>query len=212
MIELSFEVLGAHPALHAAEPTLMLELRVNELAGVDVHALALRCQIRIEPQRRRYQSVEEERLVDLFGPTRQWGDSLRPFLWKHTSAMLPSFRGALLTELPVRCTYDFEVAAARFLHSLADGLIPLSLCFSGTAFGAGSNGFSAIPVSWASDASFALPVAVWRETMDAFFPNAGWLRLDRSTLDALARFKAARALPSWDRTIDALLAEAAVPQ
>ena len=51
--------------------------------GAPVHAVALRCQIRIEPQRRRYDADEEARLVELFGETPQWGDSLRPFLWTH---------------------------------------------------------------------------------------------------------------------------------
>ena len=41
---------------HAAVPTIMLRLRVDEADGGSVHALALRCQIRIEPQRRRYSS------------------------------------------------------------------------------------------------------------------------------------------------------------
>ena len=40
------------------------------------------------------------------------------------------------------------------------------------------------------EARYRLPVAVWRELMDRYFPNSGWLRLDRDTLDALQRFKA----------------------
>ena len=42
--------------------------------------------------------------------------------------------------------------------------------------------------------------------MDAYFPGAGWIRLDRDTLDALARYRAARGLTSWEQTLGELLA------
>ena len=44
--------------------------------------------------------------------------------------------------------------------------------------------------------------------MDLYFPNTGWLRLRRDTLDALQRFKSDRALPTWDQTFEQLLKEA----
>ena len=44
--------------------------------------------------------------------------------------------------------------------------------------------------------------------MDLYFPNSGWIRVDRDTLDALQRFKADRALPTWDARRRALLKEA----
>ena len=49
-------------------------------------------------------------------------------------------------------------------------------------------------MAWHEEASFRLPVAVWREMMDLYFPNSGWLLLSRDTLDALTRYKAERAL------------------
>ena len=48
------------------------------------------------------------------------------------------------------------------------------------------------PVAWHAEATFRLPVAVWRQMMDLYFPNSGWLMLSRDTLDALTRFKADR--------------------
>lgn len=92
MTSLAFEVVDARPEPHAAAPTLMLRLRVAEPSGGNVHALALRCQIRIEPQKRRYTLEEEERLYELFGETPRWGDSLRPFLWTHVSTTIAGFR------------------------------------------------------------------------------------------------------------------------
>jgi hypothetical protein len=173
-----------------------------------VHAAALRCQIRIEPQRRRYSQAEEEKLYELFGETPQWGSSLRPFAWTHVSTTLGRFDGATEFDLPVECTYDFEVAAAKYLHALGDGEIPLLLLFSGTVFTQGTTGFAAVPLSWSSEASYRLPVSVWRATMDAYYPGSAFIRLGRDTLDDLQRFKAHRGLPTWDQAFTQLLKEA----
>jgi hypothetical protein len=208
MSSLAFDVVGARPEAHAAVPTLVLRLRVAETTGVAVHAVALRCQIRIEPQRRRYDADEEDRLYELFGETPQWGDALRPFLWTHVATTIGSFTGSTEVDLPVECSYDFEVAAAKYLHALGDGEIPLVLLFSGTVFTSGDTGFAAQPVAWDAEASFRLPVAVWRAVMDLYFPNSGWLRLGRDTLDALQRYKATQALPTWDQAIERLLKDA----
>jgi len=208
MTALAFEVLDARPEPHAAVPTIMFRLRVEEADGFSVHALALRCQIRIEPQRRRYSPDEEERLYEMFGETPQWGDSLRPFLWTHVSTTVGKFDGATEFDLPVECTYDFDIAGAKYLHALADGDIPLILLFSGTAYTRGESGFSAEPLSWALEASYKMPVSVWRGMMDLYFPNSAWIRIGRDTLDDLQRFRAGRGLPTWDQALEQLLKEA----
>jgi Family of unknown function (DUF6084) len=208
MTSLLFEVVGSRAEPHAAVPTIVLRLRVAETDGGSIHALALRCQIRIEPQRRRYGVDEERRMVELFGETPLWGDSLRPFLWTHVSTTIPGFDGTTEVDLPIECTYDFEVAGAKYLHALSDGAIPLLLLFSGTVFTRGETGFAAEPLSWALEASFRMPVSVWRDVMDLYFPNSGWLRVRRDTLDSLQRFKASQALPTWDQALERLLKEA----
>jgi hypothetical protein len=208
MTSLGFAVVGAEAEPHAAVPTIMLRMEVSESDGGSVHALALRCQIRIEPQRRRYVPEEEERLYELFGETPRWGDSLRPFLWTHVSTTIAGFDGRAQFDLPVECTYDFEIAGSKYMHSLGDGEIPLLLLFSGTVFTRGASGFAAEPLSWTSEASYRMPVSVWRQMMDLYFPNSGWLRVRRDTLDGLQRFKALRALPTWDQAFEQLLKEA----
>jgi hypothetical protein len=205
MSNMTFEVLGAQAEAHAAVPTIMLRVGVTDTGGRNVHALVLRCQIRIEPQRRRYQREEQDRLYDLFGETARWGESLRPFLWTHVATTVSGFTGSTEFDLPVECSYDFEVAAAKYLHALAGGDIPLILLFSGTLFTRGERGFAAEPVSWNSEASFRLPVAVWRDLMDLYYPNSGWLRLRRDTIDRLQRFKSSQAVPTWDQALDVLL-------
>jgi Family of unknown function (DUF6084) len=208
MTDLRFEVLDARTEPHAAVPTIMFRIRAAEVDGHRVHAAALRCQIRIEPQRRRYSEAEEEKLYELFGEVPQWGSSLRPFLWTHVSTTLGGFDGTTEFDLPVECTYDFEVAGAKYLHALGDGDVALLLLFSGTVFTPGQSGFAAEPLSWSAEASHRMPVAVWRTTMDAYFPAGAFIRLHRDTLDDLQRFKARRGLPTWDQAFAQLLKEA----
>jgi hypothetical protein len=162
----------------------------------------------IEPQRRRYSDEEELRLTDLFGETPRWGDTLRPFLWANVATTIPGFVGSTEIDLPITCTYDFEIAAAKYMHSLDDGEIPIVVMFSGTVFGRSETGLSTAPVSWSEEAAYRLPVLLWRDMMDRYFPNTGWLRLRRETLDALLRFKAGRGLLTWDETLEHLLKEA----
>ena len=104
--------------------------------------------------------------------------------------------------------YDFEVAAAKYLHALEHGGVPLRLLFSGTLFESGPNGIQVGFVPWHLEATCELPVEVWRKLMDEYFPNSGWLRLHRETLDALSSFKAERALSSFDDVIAELVRSA----
>lgn len=207
MTDLHFSVLDIAAEPYAVVPTLIARLRIEERTGAVVHAVALRTQVRIEAQKRRYDEAEASGLLDLFGPRKRWVDTLKPFLWMHTTATVQGFTGSTEVELVLPCTYDLEVAGAKYLHALRDGEIPLVLLFSGTIFSRGATGFEVEQIPWDKEASYRLPVRVWREMMDRHFPNGGWLRLDRDTIDALSHFKGSRGLISWDETVAALLAE-----
>ena len=211
MADLIFGCTGATAERYAATPTLTFALTVTERSGVAVHAIALRCQIRIEPHRRRYSAAEARRLHDLFGDPSRWADTVKPIQLATVTTMVPKFSDVTEVDLPVPCTYDLEVASARYLHGLDDGTIPLLLLFSGTVFVAGSagEGFSVELVPWSAEASYRLPVSVWKDLVDMHFPGSAWLRCSRGTLDALSEFKTERALPTWDATLAALLDEAA---
>ena len=205
MTGIDFTVTDARPSRYAAMPTLTVALHATAPEGDEIHAIALRCQIRIEPQRRRYGPEEEARLLELFGETPRWGDTLKPFLWTHVTAMVPGFTGQTEFELSVPCSYDFEVAAAKYFHALGDGEIPLLFLFSGTIFARDDGRLRVTQVPWDRESRWRLPVRVWREVMDGYFPNSGWLRLGRDTLDALLRYKADHALATWDDVVAALL-------
>jgi hypothetical protein len=208
MIALGFEVLGVRAEPYAAVPTLMFRLRITEGTGERIHTIALRCQIQIEPRQRHYGEAEEERLFELYGEAPRWGETLQTLLWTHASLMVQGFTGSCEIDLPVACTYDFEVTAAKYFHALDDGEIPLLMLFSGTAFTRGQTGFSVEPVPWEKEAPFRLPVRVWRELMDHYFPGGAWIRLRRESFDALHHFKGRRALATWDDAVEALIHEA----
>ncbi len=212
MTELLFSIVGAEPEPYAASPQLKLRVHVRESSGVPVHAIVLRAQVRIQPQARRYAADEGERLVELFGPAERYGDTLRSLLWTHVSQTVLAFEDETEFDLVIPCSYDFEVAAHKYLSALADGEIPLDVMFSGTVFYRGDSGISAELVPWNCDARYRLPVAVYRSTMDAFFPGSAWLRIDRATFDELYRFKIAGGFPTWELALARLCAEAKVPQ
>ena len=205
MTALEFGIVDIAPEPYTAAPTLLAKLGIREDTGATVHALALRCQLRIEPRRRNYGPDEEAALTDLFGTRDRWGTTLAPFPWLHASTVVPGFEGACETTLPLACTYDFEVAASRYLHALCGGAVPLLALFSGTVFTRGTTGFAVEQVPWDREARYDLPVQVWRDLMRAHFPDSGYARLTHATLAALARFKAERGLTDLDATITALL-------
>lgn len=205
MSELVFDILDGRAERYAAVPTVTFTLRVAETTGERVHAIALRCQIRVEPARRRYTPEEQERLLDLFGEPSRWGDTLQALQFANVAQMVPGFSGSIEVDVPVVCSYDFEVSSAKYFHALDSGEIPLLMLFSGTVFLKGTGGFMVEQVPWHKECSYRLPVAVWDEAMDAIFPASAWMRVHRDTLDALQRFKSERALPTWDDAIGTLL-------
>ncbi|MFD4584428.1 MULTISPECIES: DUF6084 family protein [unclassified Streptomyces] len=204
MTEFTFHCTDVRADPYAAGPTLVFRLRITATPGTRVHALALRCQLRIEPARRGYADPEAEGLKDLFGERSRWGSSMNPVQFAQVSHMVPGFTGETETELPVPCTYDMDVAATRYARALSEGEVPLLMLFSGTAF-TGAGGFHVEPVPWDREAAFRMPVKVWQEMVDQHFPGCGWIRLPRETMDALLAFRSRRALPSWESTVEALL-------
>lgn len=207
MRTLSFACTGSRPEPYAAGPSIQLDLRVDDGTGRRVHAIALRVQVRIDPRGRRYTSSETDRLTDLFGEAHRWGETLNPLQLATVPVMVGSFTGSTTLAVNVPLTYDLDVASGRYFTGLDGGHVPLVLLFSGTLFYAGDSGVQVGLVSWQEEAHHRLPVAVWRDAMDAHFPDAGWVRLRRDTLDRLAAYRSANAV-SWDDAVDRLLKEA----
>lgn len=208
MSDLVFDCVGASADRYSAAPAMTLRLRIAETSGRRVAAIALRCQIRIEPQRRRYSAEEADRLHDLFGDTERWADTVKPIQLATLSTMVPSFTGSIDHDLPLPCTYDLEIASTKYFSALEDGVIPLLLLFSGTVFDVEDGRMAVQQVPWSKESAFPLPVPVWRETVNLHFPDSAWFRVSLDTMSALRRFKSRNALPTWDSTLAALLAGA----
>jgi hypothetical protein len=207
MIDINFSIASVRAEPHAAAPTLVFGVAFQETAGTAIHAGLLRCQVYIEVRRRRYSPVEGERLSELVGERPRWNETMHPLLWTTVPFVLPRCEGSAQVELPVACTYDFEVASTKYFHALDGDEVPLLFMFSGTIFAAGPSGVQAAQVPWEKEARFRLPVRVWRDAMDQHFGDATWIRLSRESLDALDRVRRQRGLLTWDQLVQALCAQ-----
>ena len=206
MPDLRFQIEGAEVLPFAASPSLLFRLRIENREGEAVRSLLLQVQIRIATMARPYTAGEQEHLAELFGPPGRWGDTLKSLLWGRTTLVVPAFTDRTVVEMPVPCTYDFDVIASKYLDALEGGEVPLELLFSGTVFYSGGTGLQAEQIPWDREAQFRLPVRLWREMMQQYFPNSAWLRLRKDVFDRLYRYRVGRALNTWEETVERLLA------
>ena len=203
---LEFTVLGAEPIEHAASPGVRFHLHIAEPEGREVYTVALSSQIHIDPARRAHDDATRERLVELFGAPERWGATTHSFQWARIESLVPSFTGSTTFTIEVPCTYDLEVASAKYFDSLSDGDVPLSFHFNGTVLYSGADDrLQVVLVPWSCSSRWRMPVDVWKRTIAAHYPGGGWIRLQRETLDALSRRKAERGLHSFDDTVRELL-------
>jgi len=204
----AFGVVGARIAPDAAVPTLAFRLQIGSRAEDDIRSIVLAVQIRIATARRPYGAAERERLSELFGDRAQ-SPVPQDRLWTHASVVVPPFVRETTVEIPIACTYDMEIATTKYFHALDDGEVPLDFLFSGSVFYADPDGrLQTCRISWDRQARFSLPVSTWKVMIERYYPECAWLRLDRATLDRLHAWKTRRALPTWQATMDALLAAA----
>ena len=208
MPDLTITVAGAEMVPFAAAPMLALKLRVaNKDPEETIHTVVLRSQIQIEVARRRYTGPEQQRLRDLFGEPERWGQTLRNLLWTNASVVVPRFQGATAVDFEVPCTFDFNVATTKYFSGLEDGEIPIVLMFSGTVFYADAEGSLRVaPISWDKETKFRLPLKVWKDMMDAYYPNSAWLCVRRDVFEDLHQYKIERGIPSWEQVFEDLLA------
>jgi hypothetical protein len=207
MPDLSFQIEKAEPQRFTVAPTLLFKLRImNAVANETVHSVALRCQIQLEVTRRQYSAEDQSQLRELFGEAERWGQTLKTMLWTHASVVAPAFQDTTVVDLPVPCTFDFNVAATKYFEGLAEGDVPLCFLFSGTVFYAARDGaLQVAPIPWDKEARFRLAVKSWRDMMDIYYPNSAWLCLRRDIFDRLYEYKVERGIPTWEQAFERLL-------
>jgi hypothetical protein len=207
MPDLQLTVESADVVQYSAAPLLSFKVRIVNHAGEEiVHTIAMRAQIQIEVTRRKYDANEQARLQDLFGEPDRWGQTLRNMLWTHASVVVPRFTGSVLAEIPVPCTFDFNVAATKYFHGVTSGDLPLCFQFSGNVFYQGENEtLQVAPISWDKEAKYRLPVKVWKDLMDVYYPNSAWLALHRDTFEKLYQYKVREGIPTWEEAVERAL-------
>ena len=205
MPDLRFQVEDAAATPNAAAPQLSFKVRITNSDPQPVHSIALRAQVQIEPVRRRYTAAEQERLKELFGEPERWSKTLHPLLWTNANVNVSGFSGSTVIGVPVTCTFDFNVAITKYIYGLENGEVPTSLLFSGTIFYAGAAGLQVTQIPWDREASYRLPVRVWKEMMDLYYPDTAWLCLRRDVFERLYEFKSRYGIPTWEQTLERML-------
>jgi hypothetical protein len=203
--DLSFQVEGAEATPNAATPQISFKVRVSNAEAGAIHSIALRAQVQIEPVRRRYTPSEQEHLKELFGEPERWSKTLHPLLWANVNLTVPGFIGTSVVDIPVQCTFDFNVAVTKYAYGLENGEIPTTLLFSGTVFYSGERGLQITQIPWDRDASYRLPVSVWKNMMDLYYPNTAWLSLRRDVFDRLYEYKSRHSIATWDQAVERML-------
>jgi hypothetical protein len=200
--DLDFTIETAETLRFAASPHIVFKLRIANSAPRTIHTVILRCQIQLDVSRRRYTVEEQKRLTDLFGESSRWGETLRPLLWTNTSIVVPSFDNSIVVDLPIPCTFDFNVAATKYFAGIETGEIPISFFFNGTIFyEREDSALQVAQISWEKEASHRMPIRIWREMMDAYYPNTTWLCLQRDAFERLYAYKVKRGIPTFDEAL-----------
>ena len=209
MPDLDFAIESVSAVDGTLTPLLEFGLRVEEADGREIDSIVLSCQIMIEAVRRPYAATEKEALLDLFGTPERWGTSLKTMLWTHAAMVVPGFAGQTAVRLAVPATFDLSLAATKYFFALEAGEVPLTFQFSGTVFYRDADGaLMTERISWTKEARFRLPVSVWRDLIERHYPDGAWLCLRRDVFEKLYRYKARRAVPTWETVIDELLEHA----
>jgi Family of unknown function (DUF6084) len=206
--EPEFEVVGARADEYAASPTVVFSVRARERSGREVYTVALSTRILVDPTGRGYDEAARESLYDLFGPPERMAASMQSLVWGQVAVLVPSFTGEVVFDVPIACTYDLEVASAKYFASLTGGVVPLDFHFNGTILYSGDEDrLQIVHVPWSCTARYRMPVAVWRKAVAACFAQTGWIRLHEETLERLRRRQTERGAPSFDAVVSDLLEE-----
>jgi hypothetical protein len=204
--DLKFQVTGIEPASRGLTPLLNFNFKItNSPADQLIDAVLLNAQIQIQCPQRAYSPKEKQNLVELFGPPEMWGQSLRNRLWAQTNATVCAFRGEAEAAFQVPCTFDLTIAATKYIYALEDGEVSLLFLFSGSVFSRSKGLLNVEPIPWDKECVYQMPVRVWRELMEAHYPNSAWVYLQRDVFDRLYAYKREHAWLNWEQTIDSLL-------
>jgi len=207
MPDLDFKVFGVEAAQRGLTPLLHFKTEiVNRTPAEKIQSVMLHAQIQVQSAQRAYSATEKEKLRELFGRPEDWGQTLRNKLLAHANCIVSGFADRIDAMLVVPCTFDLNVAATKYFYALEDGEVPLLFLFSGTVFYCDADSRLQIQqISWEKEASWRMPVEVWREMMDRHYPNTAFMWLERGVFDRLYKFKRDHGFATWEQAMDRLL-------
>ena len=209
MPNLRFEVESVGSMRDSATPVLVFRLRVSNTPPEErIHSISLNVQLQIQPGRRHYAPAEQSAMNELFGEPARWGTTLRPLFWTTASTTVPGFASSTTVDLRVPCTFDFNVAATKYFHGVQEGEIPVVLLFNGTVFYITGETVQVALIPWSQETSCRISAAVWKEMMARHYPDSTWLSLQHDAFERLYRYKVEHGLPTWEQTVDHVLAAA----
>lgn len=144
--------------------------------------MLLRCQLQIEPVRRRYNPQEQQRLIELFGEPERWSQTLRPLLWENLTVSVPGFIGSTMHLRHQPGHHQVRLRPRRRRVSPQPALRRNRLS-------PGPRRPPGQQIPWSSEARYRLPLRVWKQMMDSFYPDGRWLYLRRDSFDSLYDYK-----------------------
>jgi hypothetical protein len=60
-------------------------------------------------------------------------------------------------------------------------------------------------IPWDKEARYRLPVRVWKEMMDLYYPNTVWVPLRRDVFERLYQYRSRHGIPSWEQALERML-------
>jgi alpha-ketoglutarate-dependent taurine dioxygenase len=206
MPELRFAVQGVEAVTGTATPAVGVRLSVRCATGEPIVGVLLRCQARLFPARRRHTPSEQERLGEVFGGASAWSTTMRHLLWTETTHVLSPFEGETSALLHLPATYDLGASTSRYFDSLNEGEVAAALLFSGTIYyRAPERDFAVSPLPTTAEATFSIPVSVWRRAVVEPAGGAAAVLVAPATLDRLDRARIRRGLSTLDEAVRELL-------
>jgi hypothetical protein len=206
VIDLRFAPFGVDMVPFSATPQLALKLEISCAARRRIHSILLESQIRIQPTERVYSELEASKLQELFGERQRWDSTLRSMLWTRANVMVPAFEERVVVQVPLPCSYDFTLAATRYFEGIEQGHVPLLVLHSGSVFVEDEDGALQVErIPWSRETSFLLPIAIYREAVNHYFPNQVPLTIHRDVFERLARYKSRAGCASLEAALEGLL-------
>ena len=207
--EPEFEITSVEPVQRSVAPTLRFSGRITTEPDRPVYAVALTAMFTVEPAKRSYDGPERERLIELFGGPERWASTTGAFRWAQVETVVPGFTGNGEFTLDVPCSFDLEIASAKYFGALEAGSVPLRIHFNGSVFYEADDGrVQVVLIPWDRTVRFEMPVDAWRRMASEHHPFRSWLPLSTETVGRIERRKARLGSPTFDACVSELLDDA----